>query len=79
MPGLAAGGHLWLTGTGRFAGIKFGAHLGDLPDLEVGTDGVATKEMIAPRLSLADLANRALMIHASQDDASGRMACGPIK
>lgn len=79
VPGLAAGGHLWLTGTGRFAGIRFGNHLGDLPDLEVDAGGASTRELIAPRLTLADIANRALMIHASQDDTSGRMACGALK
>ncbi|MEM9356435.1 MAG: superoxide dismutase family protein [Pseudomonadota bacterium] len=76
--GLAAGSHILLTGTGRFAGVRFGTHLGDLPDLIVDPKGVATAPTIAPRLSLWDVANRALIIHASEDDASDRMACGPV-
>jgi Cu/Zn superoxide dismutase len=52
--------------------------LGDLPNLEVNADGTATKTVVAARLSLADVANRALMIHASQDDNSARMACGRL-
>lgn len=76
--GLGAGSHILLTGTGRFAGVRFGTHLGDLPDLVVDSKGIATTPTIAPRLSLWDVANRALIIHASEDDASDRMACGPV-
>ena len=79
VPGLAAGGHILLAGTGQYAGVKFGAHLGDLPDLEVKPDGTVKGQLIVPRLTLADIANRALMIHASQDDESARMACGPVR
>ncbi len=77
--GLGAGGHLWLSGTGALEGQTFGSHLGDLPDLIADDDGAATKELVAARLTLADLANRAIMLHASQDDASSRMACGVIR
>ncbi len=76
--GLGAGSHILLTGTGRFAGVRFGTHLGDLPDLVVDSKGIATTPTIAPRLSLWDVANRGLIIHASEDDASDRMACGPV-
>ena len=78
VPGLGAGAHLWLSGIGQLSGTTFTSHLGDLPNLEVTADGVATKVVVAARLSLADVANRALMIHASQDDNSARMACGQL-
>ena len=76
--GLAAGSHLWLSGTGELSGTTFSSHLGNLPNLEVGADGTATKTVVAARLTLADVANRSLMIHASQDDFSARMACGRL-
>jgi len=44
----------------------------------MNADGTATKVVVAARLSLADVANRALMIHASENDNSGRMACGRL-
>jgi len=78
VPGLAAGSHLWLSGTGELSGTTFSSHLGNLPYLEVGADGTATKAVVAARLTLADVANRSLMIHASQDDFSARMACGRL-
>ena len=76
VPGLAAGAHLWLSGIGQLSGTTFASHLGALPNLEVNADGTATKAVVAARLSLADVANRALIIHASQDDNSAQMACG---
>lgn len=75
VPGMAAGGHLWLTHEGQ----TLGSHLGDLPDFTVDADGTATKPIVAVRLSLADVVNRAIMIHASSADTSGRLACGVIK
>ena len=78
VPGMAAGAHLWLSGTGQLSGTSFTSHLGNLPNLEVNADGTATKVVVAARMSLADVANRALMIHASQDDNSARMACGRL-
>jgi superoxide dismutase, Cu-Zn family len=78
VPGLGAGTHLWLSGIGQMNGTSFTSHLGNLPNLEVTADGTATKAVFAARLSLADVANRALVIHASQDDSSARMACGRL-
>lgn len=78
VPGLAAGNHLWLSGTGEMGGTVFTSHLGDLPDLEVEADGTARKPVVAARLSLADVASRSFMIHASQDDNSPRLACAPL-
>jgi superoxide dismutase, Cu-Zn family len=76
--GLAAGAHLWLSGIDQLNGTTFTSHLGDLPNLEVNADGTATKTVVAARLTLADVANRSLMVHASQDDKSARMACGRL-
>ena len=73
--GLAAGEHLWNSGTGDLKGTTFSSHLGDLPDLEVGADGNAKTVVVAARLTLADVVGRSFMIHASQDDTSERLAC----
>ena len=78
VPGLGAGQPLWLSGTGHLAGPVFASHLGNLPRLEVNADGAATKPVVAARLTLADVANRSLMIHAGQDDYSARLACGRL-
>jgi len=78
VPGLAAGQHLWLSGTGHLSGTVFTSHLGNLPNLEADADGTATKPVVAARLTLADVANRSLMVHASQDDYSARLACGRL-
>ena len=78
VPGLAAGQHLWLSGTGHLSGTVFTSHLGNLPNLEADAEGTATKAVVAARLTLADVANRSLIIHASQDDFSPRLACGRL-
>jgi Cu-Zn family superoxide dismutase len=59
---------------------------GDLPVLSVGKDGAATGTLSAPRLKVADLKKRSLMIHAGGDNFSdapkplggggARLACG---
>ncbi|TXH61396.1 MAG: superoxide dismutase [Cu-Zn] SodC2, partial [Thiothrix sp.] len=61
----------------------------DLPALYVDSEGKATNPVLAPRLKLADLSGRALMIHAGGDNHSdhpaplggggARMACGVIQ
>jgi len=78
VPGLGAGQHLWLSGTGHMTGMVFTSHLGNLPRLEADADGTATKPVVAARLTLADVANRSLIIHASQEDYSPRLACGRL-
>ena len=72
--GLGAGGHLFA----EQEGVTFGSHLGDLPDLIVASDTTATEPIIVPRLTLADLHERSIMVHATGSDTSGRMACGVI-
>ncbi|ALG68557.1 superoxide dismutase [Beggiatoa leptomitoformis] len=88
--GLGAGGHFDPEKTGKHMGPydKTG-HLGDLPSLIVGKDGTATTPLLAPRLKVADLKGRSLMVHVGGDNFSdnpaalggggARMACGVIK
>ncbi|MFE5317436.1 superoxide dismutase family protein [Paenibacillus sp. NPDC056579] len=72
-----------------------GYHAGDLPNLEVGSDGTAVAEFVAPKLTLeSGKANSllqpngtALVIHEKVDDyktdpsgnSGNRIACGVIK
>jgi Cu-Zn family superoxide dismutase len=87
--GLSAGGHYDPEGTGVHKGpLVEGGHLGDLPPLIVADDGTATTPVMAPRLTVADIKGRALMVHAHGDNFSddpkplggggARIACGVI-
>ena len=87
VPGLAAGGHFDPTQQGLHAGPYENGHLGDLPSLYVGQDGVANVPVLAPRLAISDVWSRSLILHAngdnfSDDPPSGgggpRLACGVI-
>lgn len=78
VPGLAAGGHLDLGGSGEHHGPLFNrAHLGDLPVLNVDGQGSATDIALAPGLKLTDVIGRAVVVHGVGADAS-RRACGII-
>ena len=89
VPGLAAGGHYDPAGTRRHEGPYGNGHLGDLPPLYVSADGRAMLPVLAPRLKVADIKGRSLMIHAGGDNFSdqpaklggggAREACGVIK
>ena len=89
VPALAAGGHLDPAGTNKHGEPWGEGHLGDLPPLYVDAAGKASQPVLAPRLKLADLAGRALMIHAGGDNHADhpaplggggpRMACGVVK
>ncbi len=89
VPGLAAGGHYDPTNTGSHEGPYGNGHLGDLPPLYVDADGNATTPTLAPRLTVADVSNRALMVHMDGDNFSdepaalggggARLACGVIE
>jgi len=87
--GLAAGGHFDPAGSKQH-GLPWGnGHLGDLPALYVDAGGNATYPLLAPRLKIADLKGRSLMIHVGADNhadhpaplggGGARMACGVIK
>lgn len=85
---LAAGDHLDPKATKRHGEPWGDGHLGDLPALYVASDGSASNAVLAPRLKLADVVNRSLMVHAGGDNHSDhpaplggggdRLACGVI-
>lgn len=90
MAGAAAGSHYDPQDAGHHAGPYGDGHLGDLPNLIVEEEGSASIPVLAPRLTVADLAGRAVMVHAEPDrydDHSGhhhgkggiRMYCGVIE
>lgn len=74
VPAGAAGGHFDPAKTGRHEGPWGQGHLGDLPALHVTVSGEANYPVLAPRLRLADLKGRALMIHAGADNHSDHPA-----
>lgn len=88
VPGGAAGGHYDPAKTARHAEPWGTGHLGDLPALYVDAGGNATNPVLAPRLKLADVSKRALMVHVGGDNhadhpamlggGGARMACGVI-
>lgn len=89
VPGGAAGGH-YDPGASNSHGTPWGqGHLGDLPALYADAHGVATQPVLAPRLKLADLKDRSIMIHAGGDNhadhpaplggGGARVACGVVK
>lgn len=65
---LGAGPHYDPAGTGKHLGPYAEGHLGDLPALYVAADGTATQPVLAPRVQLADLHARALVIHEGGDN-----------
>ena len=89
MPAGAAGGHLDPAATKRHGTPWGDGHLGDLPALTVDDKGNAGNPVLAPRLKLADVKGKALMVHAGGDNhadhpsplggGGGRMACGVIQ
>jgi len=90
--GLAAGGHYDPGKTGRHEGPSGNGHLGDLPLLYVDTDEDGSKParhtVVAPRLKVADVLGRSIVIHADGDNyhdtpsplggGGGRIACGIV-
>lgn len=87
--GLAAGGHYDPEGTGSHKGPEGQGHLGDLPVLVVDENGDASTPVLAPRLTVAEIRGRAIMVHAMGDNFSdtpkplggggARIACGVIE
>lgn len=87
--GMSAGGHYDPKKTNKHLGpYNAHGHLGDLPVLFVDTQGNANTPMVAPRVKLSDIKQRALMIHdhgdnySDQPTANGgggdRLACAVI-
>lgn len=89
VPALAAGGHLDPAGSNKHGEPWGDGHLGDLPPIYVDSAGRATQPVLAPRLKIADISGRSIMIHAGGDNHSdhpaplggggARIACGVIK
>jgi Cu-Zn family superoxide dismutase len=86
--GEMAGPHYDPDKTGKHLGPAGEGHKGDLPVLIVGPGGEATQPMTAKRLKLADLRNKALIVHQGGDTYSeppplggggARIACGVIE
>jgi len=83
---LGAGGHYDPQNTKRHGTPWGDGHLGDLPPLFVDASGNANQPLLAPRLKMADMKGRALMVHAGGDNHSdqpaalggggARMVCG---
>ena len=86
VPALGAGGHYDPAKTNRHGTPWGDGHLGDLPALHVDAGGNAAQPVLAPRLKMADLAGRSLMIHVGGDNHADhpaplggggpRVACG---
>lgn len=89
VPALAAGGHYDPAASKRHGAAWGDGHLGDLPALFVDASGAAGNPVLAPRLKLADIKGRSLMIHAGGDNhadhpaplggGGARVACGLIQ
>ncbi len=69
-PGGMAGQHYDPGKTGKHLGPYRNGHKGDLPYLVVDRAGYCTEEVIAPRLRLREVKNRALIIHSGGDNYS---------
>jgi superoxide dismutase, Cu-Zn family len=87
--GFAAGGHYDPAHTRKHLGpLSTAGHRGDLPVLVVDSKGDATAAVTAPHLTVAEIRNRSVMIHAGGDNYSdtpkplggggARIACGVI-
>ncbi|BFM22399.1 superoxide dismutase [Cu-Zn] SodC [Gilvimarinus japonicus] len=87
-PAGAAGGHYDPRAMDKHEGPWGDGHLGDLPALYVSASGEVHSPVLAPRLELNDLDEKALMIHSGGDNYSDtpeklggggkRVACGVI-
>ena len=87
--GMAAGGHYDPANTGKHLGPNGEGHKGDMPVLTVDASGEATKAVVVPQLTMADVKGRSIMIHAGGDNyadqpaplggGGARIACGVAK
>ncbi len=86
VPALAAGGHYDPEKTNRHGTPWGDGHLGDLPPLYVDADGNAAEPVLSPRLHMADMKGRSVMVHVGGDNhadhpaplggGGARMVCG---
>lgn len=89
VPGGGAGSHFDPNKSQHHDAPWADGHMGDLPALFVDDDGKAEHPLLAPRLKLKQIKNRALIIHAQGDNyaddpkplggGGSRVACGLIK
>ncbi len=88
VPAGAAGPPYDPFNTGHHAGPRGNGYIGDLPLLAAGRDGKAKYIMVAPRLKVDDLRNRALLITAGSDNytdtpimggGGDAIACGSVR
>jgi Cu-Zn family superoxide dismutase len=86
---LSAGAH-YDPAASKHHGLPWGdGHLGDLPALFVDATGRANNPVLAPRLKIADVKGRSLMVHEGGDNhadhpapvggGGARVACGVIQ
>lgn len=88
VPGSLAGGHFDPEATQVHLGPYQQGHLGDLPKLMADENGQVKESVLAPRLTIAQIMNRSVIIHASGDNyadapaplggGGARIACGVI-
>lgn len=89
-PFTSAGDHFAPSGASHGFLAPGGPHAGDLVNLEIGSDGRFAQDLLAPKLTLAELQDAdgaAFIVHAEADDyasqpsgASGdRIACGAVE
>lgn len=88
-PALAAGGHFDPDHTGKHLGPHGHGHRGDMPALMVDENGMVKTEFFLQNLTVKDVENRSLIVHAGGDNYSdeplplggggARIACGVIK
>ncbi|WP_422639283.1 superoxide dismutase [Cu-Zn] SodC [Undibacterium umbellatum] len=74
IPALGAGGHYDPENSNRHGTPWGDGHMGDLPALYVDASGNAAQPVLAPRLKMADLKGRSLMIHIGGDNHSDHPA-----
>lgn len=78
VPGFAAGNEIRLETTVSEYGLIAAGNIGDLPDMIADDNNTVTKDVVAIRHSLADVANRSVVLHANGEEAS-RLACGVVR
>ena len=88
-PALKAGGHYDPSDTHKHLGPEGKGHLGDLPKLQASAAGKVDMCVYAPRLKVADIRGRSVIVHAGGDNYQDtpeplggggvRIVCGVIE